>query len=348
MRDSSQKSVLFITPSYFPNIGGVERHVEEVTKVLSKKIRVNILTITKDVNIYQTTRNEIHVKRIQIKKKKFINILYLPFWSYKNLKYFLNHDIIHVHDFLMFYYLVLPILPILYLKSKKIHITYHGWEGVYPPKRKVILLRWISELLTKRSIVIGDFIPKWYKMIKSPVVNYGGTSFEKKSSTKKDHNLFLFVGRLEADSGILFALDHFTSLSKSNDKFRLVVLGDGSLKYLKKGGYKNIEFRGMVDKNEVEDYMNKAKYCYTSGYLGIIEAYFSKCIIIASFDNQLKKDYLELFKEKYKLPLLIEDETNLNYSIPNNFTHSSVEADKHLTWGYVAEKYIELWNLNKN
>ena len=189
MQVRAKKSVLFITPSYYPNVGGVERHVNEVSSILSNKIQVNILSLTDNRNIYKSTKNEIGVRRILIKKRRFINIVHLPFWSFKNLKYFLKHDIIHVHDFLLFFYLVLPILPILFLKSKKIHITYHGWEGNYPPKRKVILLRWISEVLTKRSLAIGDFIPKWYKMVKEPMINYGGTSFEKKSDIKqKNYN----------------------------------------------------------------------------------------------------------------------------------------------------------------
>ena len=74
----------------------------------------------------------------------------------------------------MFYYFVLPILPFLYIKSKKIHITFHGWEGDFPPKRKVIQLRWISEILTKQSIAIGDFIPKWYGAYHSRFKNNKG------------------------------------------------------------------------------------------------------------------------------------------------------------------------------
>ena len=47
--------VLMVTPSFFPKIGGVEKHVLEVAKILENKVDLEILVISKN-NKYQPNK----------------------------------------------------------------------------------------------------------------------------------------------------------------------------------------------------------------------------------------------------------------------------------------------------
>ena len=344
------KNVLFVTPSYNPNLGGVEKHVSKVSQALLGRVNVEIFTICTDSTLDGLeVIDGVRVKRKKIVKAKGINMLVLPLYSLSNLRYFLKQDIIHVHDWLMFYYIVLPILPLLKLNNVKVHVTFHGWEGVFPPMRKAIYYRWIVELFTNRSIVIGEFIPKWYKMIKKPLINYGGCSDHILNNKSKDPNLFIFVGRLEEDSGIRYALEHFLKFKQCNQDLCLVVLGGGSLlSELREkfdDGYANIDFLGSKDSSVVTDLMQKAQYCYTSGYLGIIEALFARCQVISSYSNGLKRDYLEFFRSRYNLPISIEDEKAPSYVLPKDLEYPSIKLEDTFTWNSVASVYLELWKI---
>lgn len=343
------KKVLFVTPSYYPSLGGVEKHVNKISQSLLSRVNVEILTICTDSNLScNEVIDGVIVKRKKIIKARGINMLILPLFSLRNVRYFLKQDIIHAHDWLMFYYIILPILPLLKLKGIKIHITFHGWEGVFPPKRKAIFFRWIAELCTNKSIAIGEFIPKWYRMIKKPIIIYGGCSDEIQIDSYKDSNLFIFVGRLENDSGIKYALEHFLKLQRSNEDFRLVVLGDGSLLrnlQLNFDDEQTIEFLGNKNSRVVTDFMRRAQFCYTSGYLGIIEAMFARCQVISSFSNDLKKDYLEFFKKRFDLPILIEDELNPSYELPRVCSFDFSKLENEFSWNSVGKVYLELWKI---
>jgi len=66
-------------------------------------------------------------------------------------------DIVHCHDVFFWY------LPFRFLyPKKKVFTTFHGWEGIFPPKWQAKVIRNISEKLSFGNICVGDFIRKWY------------------------------------------------------------------------------------------------------------------------------------------------------------------------------------------
>lgn len=344
------KKVLFITPSYFPNVGGVEKHVYEIARRLSEKLKITVLTICEDDKLKSIEEiDNIQIKRIRIKKVRFLNILKLPFYSVKNIFSICRHDVVHVHDWLLFYYLVLPILPLLWICRVRVHITFHGWEGDFPPKRKVILLRNFADNITRKSIIVGEFIYKWYQMNTKPIIIYGASDVKHKKIThEKPNNLFLFVGRLAKDSGIEFAIEHFNKIADIPSK-KLIVLGDGVLKkdLIKSSDIKNsnIEFKGFV--KNVDDYLKQAKFVYTSGYLGILEALARGSYVISSFNHELKKDYLFGIKSIFQQNLLILDERDNGDTFYFNdviIDNDEILRAQKLNWEKISDTYLKLWN----
>ena len=164
--------IVFITPSFYPSIGGVEKHVFEISKRLVEKgNEVTVLTETSSTfkaskkRIYQSIsrsdsvglKSEQPVKSsyLTTKTHNMIRIYYFTFgrhgWAkkfriwltlfrYKNL--IEDADIVHCHDVFIWY------LPFRFLfPRKKIFTTFHGYES-YPIKKRAIIIRKISEILS--------------------------------------------------------------------------------------------------------------------------------------------------------------------------------------------------------
>lgn len=287
--------ILFISKYPTTHIGGVETHIRFLTKILkSKKQEVSIIS-------------EEQIKPPHI---KYFGLIYIWLWFFKNRKLIEDSDVIHIHDVFIWY------LPFRFLyPSKKVFITFHGWEGKYPIPFWNLINKQIANKLTNGSIAVGKYIEKKYK-IKSDYIIYGGVerlSDSKKISTQdKIKNTILFVGRLEPDTGLLQFLDFLRSSSLVYGYENVSFVGDGSLR---KDCEKFGEVYGFCDPNP---FYKKAGTVVPSGYLTYLEAKSYGCKIKTFYGNELKKDYWDEIKQLKKFD----------------------------TWEDIANKYIKLWSTN--
>ncbi len=154
-------NILFLTRLYYPHIGGVEKHVRGLSKILvSRGHKIKLITTKHDKKLKDfEVLDDVEVYRMPVMDK----------WG--TWKWMAGHhhlikwaDIVHAHDV---YYWYVP-----FFWMKKSFVTFHGWEGIYPIPWKNIFVRKISEKLASGNICVGDFISKWYKT--SPdFVTYG-------------------------------------------------------------------------------------------------------------------------------------------------------------------------------
>ena len=101
-----KRSVLMIAPHYWPSIGGIEKHIEEVIRILDRsKYSFTILTTQHLPNLPE---KEIVENTTILRMPQFGNSKphrsYL--WMMKHRESILSHDIIHVHGvtpFLLWY-----------------------------------------------------------------------------------------------------------------------------------------------------------------------------------------------------------------------------------------------------
>ena len=164
--------VLFLTRLYWPHIGGVEKHVEEVSKILSQKHEITIVTEQYDPKLSQfQTRDGVTIYRIPLLSRGEESVKKWLIW-----KWFVTHlnlinqaEVIHIHD--VFYWFLPFRLPYFW---KKAYITFHGYEGHLPTATEVLWHR-LAAALTRGHICIGGFHPKWYHV--SPTfVSYGAVA----------------------------------------------------------------------------------------------------------------------------------------------------------------------------
>lgn len=262
---------LIITESYLPEIGGVEKHIASTISYF-KKAGLEVEIISK--------------RAIFANKKmlKFLGLIQIWWALAQRIDQIKKAEVIFVHDVFIYY------LPFrLLFPKKKVITTFHGWEKVYPIPLKNILYKKLAQMLSNKTISIGKYINKYYQLDnKNNYISYGGVTLPAKeiSLSEKENNSFLFVGRLEKDTGLSIFLEFLDILIEKNIIFSVKFCGDGPME---NGCQKYGEVLGFTD---VKKYLAKSENCFAGGYLSILEAMAYKNYVISAYQNELKKDYL--------------------------------------------------------
>lgn len=318
------KKVLFVSRLFFPSIGGVENHVLNLSKELTKRnYSIQILT-TKNSNKLSNSDyiNKILIRRIEYPNMKYLGLLYIWGWVLFNFQYFKSFDVIHCHDVIIW---LLP-LKIFYPKNK-IYLTFHGYEN-YPLKLSSKYMHKIAEYLSDGIISVGKYIQKWYKT-RTDLITYGAidpTLLNKKASLIKNKYLFL---------GALNNINSVTKYLNPGVKNKIIFVGDGENRI-------SCSYYGQVIGfvNNPYKYISKSEIIFTGGYLSILEAIAMDKPVYAIYDNPLKKDYLMMTPFAKYIRIGKKFDKYLKYKYPKELK----EWIKKQTWEKMAQDYIKLWN----
>jgi glycosyltransferase involved in cell wall biosynthesis len=328
--------ILVITPSYSPRLGGVEKHVWHTSQQLKDRgWQVDILTQGFDSLPAKEVKAGLKIHRFFFPPLRFIGLLIIwwrlvsRYWQLVN-----RADVVHVHDVFIWY---LPLKLIFY--SKPVVLTFHGWEGIYPVPWKNILIRKLGAWLADKTVAIGKYVEKYYRLITDQVL-YGAVDTPKKLPKKE--KLLLYVGRLDYDTGLPMLLQ---ALRASEWSGKVVFCGDG---LLREQAELVGEVKGFVDPRP---YLKKAKVVFAGGYLSILEAFAYRCAVIAAEKNPLKKDYYLLapFASWIYLASSIDEVERHLQRLMNGsklVKHSVDQAydwTKQQTWSALTDHYESLY-----
>ncbi|HUD44026.1 MAG TPA: glycosyltransferase family 4 protein [Patescibacteria group bacterium] len=358
--------IIFFTRLFYPHIGGVEKHVMEVSQsLIAKGHEVTIITedfIGKNTEFTDEYVNNIHVYRLPVGEddwfKKFR--IWSKLWKLRRI--IEKADVIHCHDVFFWYlpfWFLNPFLPV--------YTTFHGYEST-PIKRGAILQRKIAEKLSNGNICIGDFISKWYGT-KPTIVCYGGVETDEKNvmlnsfqrpqkilkqvqddKVKKNEKAkydAVFWGRLDDQTSILSYIKTVELVRKKIPDFSLLTIGDGKYKEAVKSVGKTIDFQNNPNK-----YLSFAHYAFVSRYLSMLEAMIAKKLVFAFYDDEIKKDYL-MMSPFAKYTIIKGSPEEMVKSILYYKNHPKEEKEtvekayqwaKKQTWDKVSEIYLELWH----
>jgi len=336
-------TILFLTKLFYPHIGGVEKHVEEVSRELIKKgHRIIVLTLKHDPKLPEIeTSGGVKIIRLPYSESKWI--IWKNLWQKRSL--IKEVDIIHCHDVFFWY------LPFKFLFPKKpVYTTFHGWEGDFPIPQKNIFIRRLSEKLSWGNICVGGYIKKYYGA-KPNYIIYGAITLEPDGRRgrvlSKTFKECIFIGRLEKDTGMEDYLKALKTIKQKNG-LKITFVGDGSYRsQAEKIGL----VTGMV--KTIKPYLKKPAYIFASSYLTILEAMVAKRSVFALYHNSLKKDYLQQFPgARYMRISNSADELIKQF---NNALKNPKKIDQMInrayhfaqkqTWDKVAKKYLDLWKL---
>ena len=332
---------LFLTRRFYPQIGGVEKHVFELSKrLIAKGHKITIITENASHEKSVETYKDIKIYRLNVGKedwfKKFR--IWKSMWQLRKL--IEQSEIVHCHD-VFFWYLPFRFL----MPRKKVFTTFHGYES-YPIAKKAIVIRKLSEKLSSGNICVGDFIPKWYGT-RPTYISYGAVNLSKENKEGRENiNSAVFIGRLDEQTGILEYTKATEIIKKQIPDFKLTVIGDG--KYKNKIG-NNIKVLGF-QKNP-EKYFQKYHFAFVSRYLSIIEAMAAKRLVFALYDNQVKEDYLKMAPFA-KWIIIEKDPQKLAQKAVYYLHHpqeekklieSAYQWTKKQSWEALTDIYLSLW-----
>ena len=355
--------ILFFSRRFWPSIGGVEKHVLQLSmELIQKGNKVTVVTESHDASskckVQSAKLPGINIYRIPITRGERLKKFQIWKWLWKNRYLIQEADIVHCHDVFFWY------LPFRFLyPKKKVFTTFHGYEGSEPPTWKKILSHKLAGWLSNGSIVIGDFHRKWYG-VKSEAVSYGAAEKGSLDSATHQHQKvhsfarndkchFCFVGRLAKDTGIMIYLEALKILKKKGISYRLVVCGEGprmdeAIEFSKKHGL-NVEFEGFV--RDVEKYLKQSKFVFVSRYLGILEAMINKKLVFAVYDSPIKEDYLKM--SPFSKWIVIESDPKELAKKVKFYFENPLEEKKLIeeaynwareqTWEKLTKNYLELW-----
>lgn len=336
--------ILFLVRLFYPHIGGVEKHVYEISKkFIQMGYDVNVVTEKFDKNLLgEEVYDRIKVYRIP----NFLNDSTKKFkiwmWMLKNKKIIDAADVIHAHDVFFWY------IPYFLLNPrKKVFVTFHGYETKFPIPKKTILIRRLSNFLVQGSINVGAYIEKWYST-KADYATYGGLdlksqNYSSKVKTRQSKLKILFIGRLEEDTGVQIYLETLKLLRKKGINFELEVCGDGTLR---NKAEKFGKVHGFV--RDLDRHIDRVDIVFASSYLSILESLAMGKVVFAVYQNELKKDYLVMSPfAKYINIASNPDElaekildSGCSYNI-----ESGVKWARKQTWDKVANIYLRLWKV---
>jgi len=332
-------NVVFFTRLYTPHIGGVEKQVSELSKrLIDKGFKITIITEKFENSLKSEEKiKKAKVIRISYPKVKYLGLICIWLKILKNIRIISTADIVHAHGVFIWY------LPFRFLfPLKPIYTTFHGWEGIYPIPLKNILLRRISATLSWKYLCIGRFIEKYYG-IKVNNIYYTAVDVPNKKDYKKDSRTLLYVGRLDKDTGLLYILECLRYLKG----YKIIFCGDGPLaSECKKFG----KVCGFVDPGP---YYEKAVICLSPGHTSILEAFTYKCLVITTYNNPAKRDYLIMtpFK-KYivvrKSPKKMADMVSYFSKHPEDAKLMIDGAYNWVTtqsWSNITRQYLKLWGV---
>lgn len=349
--------ILFFSRLFYPHIGGVEKHVFEISKGLIKKgYKVTVITERYDKNLTEKEKiEEILIYRIPVGENERFKKFQIWWWFIRHIGLLKKADIIHCHDVFFWY---LP-FRIVFLR-KPVYATFHGYES-YPISKKAIFVHKISEMLSGGNICIGDFIKKWYGT-KPTHVSYGGLDSKKfkdqpfryaqnKSLKFKANNRLsaLFVGRLDEQTSILDYCKVVEKIRKIYPRFKFIVAGDGKFR---KEVEKTAEVLGFV--NNPEFLYPSFRFVFVSRYLSILEAMAAKRLVFSIYDNPVKKDYLLMNPfTNYVITGGSSDEISKkvlfylkNKEEEKKLLGAAFDWVKNQSWDNVVNIYVSLWSGN--
>lgn len=334
-------NILFLSRLFYPHIGGVEKHVMEISKILIQEgHKVTVICEKHDSDALTEKKDNIKICRISVGKNNWFKKFRIWIELWKHLNLIKQADIIHCHDVFFWY------LPFRFLfPFKKIFTTFHGYEN-YPLKQMNILMRKISEKLSMGNICVGDFMKKWYGT-KPSYVTYGAVSEVKNVKLKiKNENSAIFIGRLDEQTGIKTYTETVKIIRKKIPDFEFQIIGDGKFR-------KEIEkdFSVLGFQENPEKYLPKYNFAFVSRYLSILEAMAARRLVFAVYDDPLKEDYLRMTPfSKY---IIISGSSSELVSKIFFYLDNPKEKEEIIevafnwvighTWDEMANIYLRLW-----
>jgi glycosyltransferase involved in cell wall biosynthesis len=334
---------------YKPYIGGVEKHIEQISETLAERnYDISVLTTAVDTNLPE--REKIGVTEIiRFPKNIERNPLMLLKWFASRKKEMSKFQIVHCHDFIPIIFWATPFRMV--LPSRSIFATFHGYERD-PVPAHFKYIRKGAERLIRGSICIGSFIEEIYgtNCTASPLGAVSRTTMR----AKGNHHA-IYVGRLEPDTPIRGYIEAVALVAEKHSRdIEFTICGDGNLREELEVHCQDNEiparFLGNV-RDPSQHYLN-ADIAFAGGFLSILEAMSYGLPVIAYSGTDLKRQYYRSVLTAGGSISIQSTATGVakevqrlmeSSSLYHHTSESAIDFANKNDWNQMADLYEKLW-----
>jgi glycosyltransferase involved in cell wall biosynthesis len=223
--------IAMVCHRYYPDIGGVETHVREISERLAKSGFDVEVVCTDPTWHYPKHEHHNGVKITRFKSLAPKNAFYFAPQLYSYLKK-QCYDIVHAHNYHSF-----PALFASFAAKGRFIFTPHYHGGSHSPLRNLLLIpyKWIGHRIfakAEKVVCVSRYemklIKKGFHVPASKLIHIPNglnlEEFRDIKEQKKSSKLILYAGRLESYKGIQYIIRALPLL----DGYRLKVVGEGS------------------------------------------------------------------------------------------------------------------------
>ncbi len=290
--------ILFLTPRFHPDVGGVERHILGLCRVLvGRGHRVTVLAsgdadlppreLFQGITILRFTPPKgAHSRSVLL---RVLSIFLAWPRVFRALKDVPPPGAVHSHDSAF-----LAWLPPAWLRFRGVprYVTFHGIEGDRVPSWAPIYRR-LSQRLARATICVGAFMERWYGG-ECTAVTYGASEgpLVPPEAEGRSEGL-VHIGRLEPYNPLVECLRGMALLARDHDALPWDLYGIGvledSLQSQANAAGVPIFLKGVT--HEPERTYPRYAFAIAGGYLSVLEAIRAGCSVIAYARSKLRRDY---------------------------------------------------------
>lgn len=350
--------IIQVCPLYYPEIGGVETHVKELSERLVKRgHEVDVVCTGKHYS--EETINGVYIKRFKALAPN--NAFFIAPQIYSYLKK-ADCDIIHAHS----YHAIPAFFAVLAKNNRKFVFTPHYHGRGHTPLRNLLHVpyKYLGSKILKEAekvVCVSNYEKELLKAnfgISDEKLVYipNGLNLEefRAKDIKRDKKRILYVGRLEKYKNIQYIIKSLMYLYD----FRLVIVGKGSyenqLRKLasEKGVFDDIIWKNNLTRDELlEQYKSAGVFISLSPYeafgITVAEALASGASCIVLNEGALGefvdgKTCFGISQWKIDDGLLWKKIVEIAYG-DMKVDFSNLPKDKIIDWDEVVDKYEEVY-----
>lgn len=346
--------VLMVAERLPPAVGGVERHVAGLARELSR--RGHQVTLVAPAHQEELPEQEqldgVHILRMPFQTTRRRAYVHAWAWWRSQGHLLTRTDLLHFHDVYALLHLSAPLLSL--IRRERRYLTYHGYEMRSPVPLRARLYRRLSANLVQASLCVGHYLVKTFGLHPQAVI-YGAVDPIAPIPPPPAQPAALFVGRLEADTGLEIYLHALAILRQEHGiDLPLTICGEGNLRVPLQAqaarDQLSTRFLGAVPNPQI--HLEGASLVFASGYLAMLEAMAGCRPVFAAYPTPVKRDYFEWIPGAADILTIVQDAPTLARALyallsgQRDFT-SQVQAgfrfaSRH-TWSNLADGYLHLW-----
>ncbi len=355
--------ILFLTPRFHPDVGGVERHLLGVCRVLARRgHRITVLTMGRDELPKKEQFQGLTIVRFSPPRAVHSRSIMVRVWSifltwpriFDALRGIRVPGAVHGHDSTFLAWL----FPVwLRFRGAARYVTFHGIEGDKVPAWAPVY-RGLSARLAKGIICVGGFMERWYGG-ECTAVTYGASEGPLISPEAEGRSEgLIYIGRLEAYVPLLECLHGLALLAKDHgalpwDLYGIGVL-DEPLRSLADAAGVPISLKGVTHEPERE-YPWYA-FAIAGGYLSVLEAIRAGCSVLAYARSELRWDYYTSHPCLAKGLVVVETPEEFAAAIHRLRSDPRERAEAvrrgqrlvaEMTWEALADTYEGIWGVQE-